>query len=151
MASAAKLGIVERGRAALRVRHDVMEFEEPAFRASPSPGAHERTLAAVALPDGPLHRGRDVPRSHRRAAPVLRPVRGRVLRLGTVGDEERQGPIEDDRGIAGGDGVPEERLGLLQLRVGLRADGERHLVARGRQRRDHGWACRGRRGRRRTW
>ncbi len=51
-------------------------------------------------------------------------------------DEQRQGAVEDLGWIAVGDGMPQQVLCATQLVVGLPADGELHLVAVERDRRD---------------
>jgi hypothetical protein len=59
VASAAKLDVANRGLSTARVRHDVVELEKAAFRAS-TPTSDERTSTVIALPYSPFDGGRYV-------------------------------------------------------------------------------------------
>lgn len=129
---APELKIPNNCRPADRVWLRVMELQEAALR-TPPVRAHERALAAIALPHLSLHRSRNVTRSGcgrtscawSRTRPELGPLQ--------IGQEQGQRPIEDGGRIAVGNRVTQQILCVAQLVVCLARHGELHFVALGRE------------------
>jgi hypothetical protein len=90
---------LDRGLAAPGHGIDVVEFEKPARSTALAGLAHEGALAAIALPDRPTHMGGDTTGAE---APARRPklMGGPELLLLVVAEEQIDGPVVDERGIA---------------------------------------------------
>ena len=118
------------------IRDEVVEFDEARLGA-PAHAADKRALPAIALPDGPSHRGRNVPCDFRRCGRRTggsRPVGCRVLRPGELLEQQRERLLEDGRRVAVWNREPQEVLRVTQLVVRLTIHRELNLVAGGRER-----------------
>jgi hypothetical protein len=96
--STPQLDVPDRGRAAQGVRVDVVELQEAALGAAAAVRPHERAAPEVAQPHCALDLGRDVARSGRGGAGRLGVVHGGELAPGEIGEQGREGPVED-RGV----------------------------------------------------
>src|SRR5207244_819863 len=103
----------------------MIKLQELARRA-PAPGrADEGALAAVALPNGALDRGGDVPCARGRAPPARARLLGRrELAPLEPADQGVERLVEDFRDVPRGELVAEERLGVAQLVVRALPDGD---------------------------
>src|SRR2546426_9635984 len=111
----------------------MIELEELARQAALPLPADERALPSIPLPDRAFDVGRDEARVGDRAAlgwPRL-PGRGELPPL-ELGDERIEGAVEHLADLARGDGMAEQRLGVLQLLVRGLPDGEVEREALGR-------------------
>src|SRR3954454_13682142 len=94
----AELQVVARRLAAVRVRDDVIELEKPTFPTAPL-RSDKSALSRVAPPDLTFDRRWNVSRPRCGLARSLRSHRRRELRLLEFCHEQRQGAIEDRRGV----------------------------------------------------
>src|SRR5439155_25151691 len=111
----------------------VIEFEELARLTTVTGFAHERALAAVALPDRPLDRRGDVPRARSPALVPAGPLGRGELGLLQLADVRLERTAEDLREIPGRDLVAGQCLGIRQVIEGALADAELQREPPGRQ------------------
>ena len=88
-----------------------MEFQEAALRAATSVRPHERAAPEVAQPHRAFDLGRDVARSGGAATGRPRLVGRGELPLREGHEQGRESAVQDDRFVAGGDGVAQKVLG----------------------------------------
>lgn len=131
--TAAKLDVVFRRAASVRERNDVVEFQQSRFVAAPLAPC-KGAASLVAPPDGSAHRCRNVTAPRTARCERARCTRRSDLRAFESFEQERQRAIEDRRGIAVRERVPEEILRAPQLVMRLPAHGELHFVALWRER-----------------
>src|SRR5262249_31873916 len=94
---------------------DVVVLEQSAGRATPALFAHERALAAIALPDGRSHLGRDAAVLDRSRPGSARGGTGGELLLFRLLDQSVEGAVEDHTGIARGKRMTQQVPGVGQL------------------------------------
>src|SRR5580765_1109144 len=105
---AAELDVVHRWFPAGGVGNDVVVLEEAAFAAPSSVVSDEGAAALVSRRDRPLYFGGDIARVLRLASALAGPFRRRALLAFQIGDQEREGAIDDFGQISAGDRVPEQ-------------------------------------------
>ena len=105
MRTAAQFQVLSGGRAALGVRHHMMEFEKSCFTAAPC-RTPECTLAALPTPYLALDCSRHVSRASLTLVTSSWTGGGRELGLGQIREQQRQSAIENRRGIAVRNAVP---------------------------------------------
>src|SRR5437867_2085827 len=118
----------------------MIELEASASRAAMAGIAHERALAAVALPDSALDSWGDMPRVAGRGCELARPrLRSRSeFMLLELGNREIEQAFEHLRQISRRDLMPEQLLDVAQLAVRILADRELQREALGSNRRELG-------------
>jgi hypothetical protein len=109
--AATQFDVLERGKAAVAVRVDVVKLEQSAFPAATALRTREGTPRAVAGPDRAADLGRDMARDRRGRCPPLRPLRPILRQLGELPllqfrHQHRQRPVDDLAGIAVRDLMP---------------------------------------------
>ena len=110
----------------------MVKFQASAFAAATS-GADERALPAIARPDAPPNRRRNVAGSCGDSPTRLWSSGRSPLGLLEVLHQHRQGAIDDRRRVAIRNGVPQQVLGAAQRLIGLLAHRELQPVTRRRQ------------------
>src|SRR5260221_3949814 len=139
VAPAAKRDVLDGGQSSLRIRQDVMEFQERALGARVSVSGDEGALVAVTLSDRALDMPRGIPRrdngcsqlpirpgtDRTRPRPLGRPQLGPLHLL----EEEREGAVEDGARIAVRDLATKKGLNASKLVVALLADRELDSIA----------------------
>jgi len=130
----AQLQVIDRHLTTGRKRLSVMKFEKPALVATSLP-ADERALPAVTLPDLAPNARRNVPARARLLPLMISRLRDRRHLLSLdVGEQQRQGAIEDLRGISVRDRVSQQILCAAQLVVRVARNRELDLVVLWRER-----------------
>jgi len=123
-----KLDVLDGGLATDPVRLVVVELHERSLVAPPSALAHEGTPAVVAPPNAAPHFRGNVPAARSRTTTGARAIRRRVLLPAEFFDQEPERALDDLRGIAVGNRVPEQVLGLTWVLPCLCAHRDSNLV-----------------------
>jgi hypothetical protein len=127
VSAAPKLDVADRGDPTPRKRDDMMKLQEACLTAA-ALSPFERTAAAVARPDSAADGRRNMTAAcGDRAGHLSRRFRLRQLRSLELLEQQRQRAIDNRRGIAVGNRVPQQILRTPELVVGLAADGELQL------------------------
>jgi hypothetical protein len=95
----AQLQVLDAGRAAVRERHHMMEFQKRALLA-PAVGDDKRALVRITRPHGSADRGWHMPRVCRGRCRGPRASNGPALLALELFQEQADGHLEEDCGIA---------------------------------------------------